>query len=261
MGVSSVLFNPDLLDGEVSFVTGASSGLGRDIAKILSDAGAAVAVGARRMDLLRDLAEEIKASGGRAYPVCLDVRDAESTRNAVAEAEQALGPITVLVNNAGMSINKSFLDHDEHDYDTVVDTVLKGVWLMTQAVARRLVALGQGGRIVNIGSIYGQRTALNASSYCAAKGGVLHLTKVLAVELAGYGIRVNALSPGLFHTEMTHDIFERGFADKMIKRTPLKRSGVRDDLIAPLLLLASEGSQFMTGEVIAVDGGVLQNPM
>ena len=250
-----------LLDGETAFVTGASAGLGQRFATVLAQAGAKVAMGARRTDRLDDLAAGIRAQGGAAGAFKLDVTDAASVRDAVAAAEEAFGPVTLLVNNAGIAVDKSFLDHDEADFDAVVDTSLKGSWLMTQAVARRLVALDRPGNIVNIGSIYGHRTAMNAASYCAAKAGALHLTRVLALELARHRIRVNCLSPGLFKTEMTENIFASGFADGMIKRTLMRRVGDPADLDGPLLMLASDASRFMTGSVVNVDGGILHGAL
>jgi len=247
------------LAGKTALVTGASAGLGRHFALTLARAGARVAVGARRLDRLAQVAGDITAAGGKAVAVKLDVTDPESIRTALAEAETTLGPVDILVNNAAITVDKSFLDHDESDFDVVADTGLKGTWLMAQAVARRLVALEQGGSIINIGSIYGHRVVQHAASYCAAKAGVIHLTRALALELARYDIRVNVLSPGLFRTEMTDHMFASGFADAMIRRTPQRRAGKLEDLDGPLLLLASESAGFMTGSVVTVDGGILQN--
>lgn len=254
-------FSPSPLAGKTALVTGASGGLGRHFARTLSGAGARVAVGARRLDRLIELADDIAASGGEAIAVELDVTQPESIRAALAEAESALGPVDILVNNAAVAVNKSFLDHDEADFDLVADTGLKGTWLTAQAVARRMVALKRGGSIINIGSIYGQRAAGHAASYCAAKAGVIHLSHALALELAEHNIRVNVLSPGLFHTEMTDHMFRGGFADAMIRRTPQHRAGTPGDLDGPLLLLASESAGFMTGSVVTVDGGILQSSL
>lgn len=249
------------LSGKTALVTGASSGLGRHFVKVLARAGATVAAAARRLDRLETLADECRAEGLRVLVVPADVTDRVSIFTALQRIEEQTGRVTILVNAAGISVNKSFLDHEEQDYDQVVDTNLKGTWNATQAVARRLVAAKQPGAIVNVGSIFGHRVAGNASSYCASKAAVLHLTRALSLELTRYGIRVNALSPGLFHTEMTEQMFQSGFAESLIKRTPARRAGDPADLDGALLLLASDASRYMSGSVVVVDGGTLNSSL
>lgn len=169
--------------------------------------------------------------------------------------------MTVLVNAAGRSVNKSFLDHDEADYDAVMATNLTGTWNVCQAAARRLVAAGQAGSIVNVASIFGHRVTRNAASYCASKAAVLQLTRALSLELARHGIRVNALSPGLFHTEMTDHMFQdHGFAQSLIAHTPARRAGEPTDLDGALLL-AGDASRFMNGATVVVDGGILNSSL
>ncbi len=249
------------LSGKTALVTGASSGLGRHFVKVLARAGATVAAVARRLDRLETLADECRAEGLRVLVVPADVTDRVSIFTALQRIEEQAGRVTILVNAAGISVNKSFLDHEEQDYDQVVDTNLKGTWNVTQAVARRLVAAKQPGAIVNVGSIFGHRVAGNASSYCASKAAVLHLTRALSLELTRYGIRVNTLSPGLFHTEMTEQMFQSGFAESLIKHTPARRAGNPADLDGALLLLASDASRYMSGSVVVVDGGILNSSL
>ncbi len=243
------------LSGKVALVTGASSGLGRRFALTLAKAGAKVGVAARRTDKLAEVVREIEFFDGRAVPIPLDVTDPASVRAAVAAAETELGAIGVLVNNAGTVVSKPLLEHDESDWDRVVDTNLKGVWLMAQEVARHMVRLGHGGSIINIGSILGLTTRPTVPSYCASKAAVIHLSRAMAVELARHKIRVNAIAPGYFESDMTHDYLASEPGRAMAARIPLQRTGAIDELDGALLLLASDASSYMTGAVITVDGG------
>lgn len=250
------------LSGKIALVTGASSGLGRHFVKVLARAGATVAGAARRLDRLEGLADECRAEDQRVLPVQADVTQRASIERALRQIEAEAGPVNVLVNAAGLSINKSFLEHEDDDFELVMSTNLEGTWRASQLVARRLVADGEPGTIINVASIFGHRVAKNASSYCASKAAVLHLTRALSLELARHGIRVNALSPGLFDTEMTHHMFgDHGFAESMVGRTPCRRAGEYADLDGALLLLASDASRFMNGSVIVVDGGILNGSL
>jgi len=242
------------LTGAVAFVTGASSGIGRHFAATLVAAGARVAIGARRTDRLESLAAEIAAAGGTAYPVALDVADAASVAAALAAAEAALGPVEVLVNNAGIAVDKPLLDTTEADWDSVIDTNLKGGFLMAQAAARRMVAAGTAGRIVNVVSILGETAAQRVHAYAASKAALIHLTRTLALELARHGIRVNAISPGYIETDFNRD-FLAAAGDKLTRRVPLRRLGRPEDLDGALLLLASAAGGYITGAVVTVDGG------
>lgn len=244
----------DLTD-KVALVTGASSGLGRQFALTLARAGAKVAVAARRGDRLIALEREIEAFDGRAVPIALDVTDPESVRAAVATAETELGPIGILVNNAGTAVAKPLLDHSVEEWDRVIDTNLRGVWLVAQEVAKHMVRLGHGGSIINTGSILGLMAAQQVPSYCASKAAVIHLTRAMAVELAPHGIRVNAMAPGYFESEMTHDYLASEAGRAMVKRIPMRRTGAPGDLDGVLLLLASDAGAYITGAVMTVDGG------
>lgn len=243
------------LDDKVALVTGASSGLGRHFALTLARAGCKVAVAARRLDRLRALVREIEAFDGRALAIALDVTDAASVAEAVAAAETELGPIAVLVNNAGAASAASALDLDETDWDQVMDTNLKGAFLVARETARRMKRLGHEGAIVNIASVLGERPAAGLAAYCASKAGLIQLTRVLALELARDRIRVNALAPGYVETDLNRDFLSGPGGETVRRRTPLGRIGEARDLDGALLLLASNASRFMTGSVITVDGG------
>lgn len=242
------------LTGEVAFVTGASRGLGRHFATTLARAGAKVALAARSIDDLKTLADEIGAAGGEAVAVRLDVTDSASVEAAVTEAEAALGPITVLVNNSGVATTAAVLDQDEADWDKVIDVNLKGVWLVARAVGRRMAERG-GGSIINIASIASVKVLGKLAAYCASKAAVAQLTRSMAVELARRNIRVNAIAPGYIETDMNRDFFHSPAGEAMIKAIPQRRLGQPEDLDGVLLLLASKASAFMTGSLLVVDGG------
>jgi NAD(P)-dependent dehydrogenase (short-subunit alcohol dehydrogenase family) len=243
------------LSGQVALVTGASSGIGRHLALLLAAAGAEVALAARRADRLAEVAREIAAQGGNCLPVALDVTRSDSAAAAVAEAEQRLGPLTLLVNNAGVVVSKPVLEHTEEDWDHVLDTNLKGAWLIAREFARHLVDRQRPGRIVNIASVLGSRTIARVPSYCAAKAGLIHLTHVLAMELARHGILVNALAPGYVETDFNREFLASEAGKRLAGRIPLRRVAQPDDLDGAMLLLASPAGAYITGAVIAVDGG------
>ncbi len=250
---SATLFD---LSGQAALVTGASGGLGRHFAITLARAGAKVALCARRADRIAAVAREIQAFDGRAMPIVMDVTDAASVRDGAAAAETELGALTILVNNSGVAdAGAGFLEQDEADWDRVIDTNLKGSWRVAQEVARHMVRLGHGGRIVNVGSILGLRAASLVPAYAASKAGLIQLTRAMAVELARHAIRVNALAPGYIETDLNRAFLESPAGQAIQKRVPQRRFGRMEDLDGPLLLLASEASSYMTGAVIAIDGG------
>jgi NAD(P)-dependent dehydrogenase (short-subunit alcohol dehydrogenase family) len=243
------------LAGEVALVTGASSGIGRHLAELLAAAGAKVALAARRVDRLAETAREIEAAGGESLPIACDVTRSDNVAAAVATAETELGPLTILVNNAGVVVSKPLFEHTEADWDHVVDTNLKGAWLVAREFAHHLAGLKRPGRIINISSVLGLRTIGRVPAYCAAKAGLTHLTHVLAMELARYGILVNALAPGYVETDFNRAFFQSEAGKALISRIPLKRLGQTEDLDGAMLLLASPAGAYLTGAVIAVDGG------
>lgn len=248
--------SPTDLSGKTALVTGASSGIGRHLARVLAKAGARVAIAARRTDALAELAEEIAEAGGRAMPVRLDVGDAKSVEDAVACAETELGGLSILVNNAGVAVTKSLFEQEESDWNKVVDTNLKGAWLMSRAAAKHMAEREQGGAIVNIASILGQRGTGQVTAYCASKGGLINMTRALAADLAVHGIRVNAIAPGYIETDINRDFLASKAGESLMKRVPQRRFGQVRDLDGPLLLLASDASAYMTGSVVTVDGGM-----
>jgi NAD(P)-dependent dehydrogenase (short-subunit alcohol dehydrogenase family) len=239
------------LRGRVALVTGASAGLGRHIAGLLASCGAHVVVAARRRDLVEDVALRIRTSGGSASAQELDVASAASVEQAVRMA----GEIDILVNNAGITSTDSALEIREADYDAVVNTNQKGSLLVALEVARAMKARGVGGTIINVASILGLRQGGHVTPYAMSKAAIIQMTKQLALELARFGIRCNALAPGYFETDLNRDFFATEEGIRLIKRIPQRRLGRVEDLDGPLLLLASHASRFMTGSVITVDGG------
>jgi NAD(P)-dependent dehydrogenase (short-subunit alcohol dehydrogenase family) len=245
------------LDGVHALVTGASSGLGRHFALCLAEAGARVTLAGRREQALAESVTTIRQAEGQAAPVVMDVCDAASVERALDQAEEAFGPVGVLINNAGVTETAPSLEVEERGWDQVVNTNLKGAWLVAQRTARRMVRHQVPGSIVNIASILGLRIAGGVVAYAAWKAGLIQMTKALALEWARHKIRVNALAPGYIETELNSDFFASSAGQAMIKRIPQRRLGAASELDGALLLLASEAGSFMTGSVIAVDGGHL----
>jgi NAD(P)-dependent dehydrogenase (short-subunit alcohol dehydrogenase family) len=245
------------LSGRTALVTGASQGLGRRFAKTLAGHGAAVGLAARQLDKLAELEREIEADGGRVASVALDVTNRNSIERAIGTIEDALGPIDVLINNAGVAVSKSVLEQTEADWDKVVGTNLKGAFFVAQTIAKRMVERG-GGNIVNIASVLALDVIGHLAPYAAAKGGLWQLTKTMALELARHDVRVNALAPGYIVTEINREFLETGPAGERIKkRIPQRRFGTSEDLDGALLLLASDASRYMTGSIIVIDGGLM----
>jgi NAD(P)-dependent dehydrogenase (short-subunit alcohol dehydrogenase family) len=249
------------LTGKVAMVTGASSGLGLHFARTLADNGAAVVITARRADRLADLVSELKGKGQRAHAVAMDVLSGDSIRAAFGDAEAALGICDIVVNNAGISIVRPALDMPEKDWDEVSNTNLRGAWLVAQTAAQRWVKAKKPGRLINIASILGLRTIGQVAPYNAAKAGLLHLTRVLAMEWARHSIQVNAISPGYIETEMNAAFWRTEPGQRLIARVPQRRLGKPSDLDGALLLLASDAGAFMTGADITVDGGHTVNSL
>jgi len=246
------------LAGKVALMTGASSGIGRHLAKTLAAAGAKVIVAARRVDKLEELVKEIEAMGGaQAHAVALDVSNAESVRHCFDQIETLVGAADIIISNAGTTVAKPLLDQTEEDWDQVIDTNLKGVWLVDTEAARRMIKHGKGGSIINVASILGERVAGAVIAYTTSKAGVVQATKAMALELARYKIRVNALLPGYVATDLNSDFLESEAGKKLMSRIPGRRFCQMSDLEGPLMLLASDASVAMTGTTLAVDWGHL----
>ena len=241
--------------GRVALVTGASSGLGTQFAKALADNGAAVALVARRADRLKALKGEIESKGGKAVAVEADVTDRAAMARAFDAAEKAFGTVTILVNNAGIAHGGRAVEMPPEEWHKVVSTNLDAVFFWAQEAARRMLAANKQGAIVNIASVLGFAVSKGAVAYAAAKAGVVQVTKALAVELAFKGVRVNAIAPGWFVTEINND-YLAGEAGAAIKREiPMGRFGNPGDLDGALLLLTSGAGSYITGATIVVDGG------
>jgi NAD(P)-dependent dehydrogenase (short-subunit alcohol dehydrogenase family) len=249
--------DPFTIEGSHVLVTGGSSGLGRFFAVFLAARGARVTVGARRAEALAKTVDDIGNAKGQAQRVVMDVTDAASIETALDAAEARFGPVEIVINNAGVTATRPALQQDEADWDKVIDTNLKGVWLVAQAVGRRMVAHKVKGSIVNVASILGLRVASSVAPYAVSKAGVVQMTKALALEWARHGIRVNALAPGYIETELNDTFFSSDAGKAFIRRIPQRRLGEVRELDGPLLLLVADAGSYMTGSVVAVDGGHL----
>jgi hypothetical protein len=251
------------LSGRVAFVTGASSGLGAQFAKVLARAGAAVVLASRRIEKLKDLRAQIEGEGGDAHVVGLDVTSVESIRAAVAHAETEMGSIDILVNNSGVSTTQRIQDVTEEDFDYIMDTNLRGAFFVAQEVGKRMLARSRGsapgsftgGRIINIASAAGLRVLPQIGAYAISKAAVIQMTQAFALEWGRFGINVNALCPGYIDTEINHHHWQTEQGQKLVQMLPRKRVGKPEDLDALLVMLASDQSHFVNGAVIAATDG------
>lgn len=251
------------IEGRIALVTGASSGLGVHFARVLAAEGATVILAARRAERLADEVAAIQADGGSASAVTMDVTSPESVREAFGAIEATHGPLDILINNAGVADDpRKFLDTGEEEWQQVVDTNLNGAWRVAKAAAGQMVSAGKAGSVVNIASIYGLRTGVLKVAYNVSKAGVVQLTRAMAMELSRKKIRVNALCPGWFLTDINSDYFATDSGERYIRGIPAGRLGEMHDLTVPLLLLASDtAGAYMTGACLAVDGGILESPI
>jgi 3-oxoacyl-[acyl-carrier protein] reductase len=243
------------LSGRVGLVTGASSGLGLRFAEVLAANGAAVALVARRKERIAALQQKIAATGGRALAIEADVLDAAAMRRAFDAAEAVFGTVTILVNNAGVGHSTRALELPAEEWRRVIATNLDAVFFWAQEAARRMLAAGKPGSIVNIASVLGFGASKGVIAYTTAKAGVVQMTKALGLELAFKGVRVNAIAPGWFVTEINRDYLATDEGKKLTRDIPVGRFGRDGDLDGALLLLASDAGRFIAGATIVVDGG------
>ena len=251
------------LSGRVAFITGASSGLGAQFARVLAASGAGVVLAARRIERLKTLRAEIEAEGGDAHVVGLDVSDPASIRAAVAHAETEMGAIDILVNNSGIGLTRKLTDVSPEDYDDVMSVNTRGAFFVAQEVAKRMIARSKGeapgtytgGRIVNVASMAGLRVFPQIGVYCMSKAAVVHMTRAMALEWGRFGINVNALCPGYIDTEINHHVWQTEAGQKMVQAMPRKRIGRPEDLDVALMMLCSNQGHFINGAVISADDG------
>ncbi len=246
------------LDGKTAVVTGGGRGLGQYMAEALSDAGANVVLCSRKLEALEEVKAGIEESGGKALALACDVTNPEDVEKVVSETEGTFGTVDVLVNNSGATWGAPALEMPLDKFDQVVAVNVRGTFLMSQVVGRRMVERGEGGRIINIASVAGllggHPDYMQTVGYNASKGAVISMTRDLATTWAQYGINVNAIAPGWFPTKMSGGLIEK-FEEKMLDRIPLHRFGGPEDIKGVVLFLASPASAFMTGQTVVVDGG------
>jgi NAD(P)-dependent dehydrogenase (short-subunit alcohol dehydrogenase family) len=244
------------LTGKTAIVTGAGRGIGRALALGLAEAGAQVAIVSRTYAQLEELAGEIEQNGGKAFAIEADLTEQGAAENVVEATIEALGGLHILVNNAGMNVRKKALDVTEEDWDRVVDLDLKATFFMSQA-AGRFMCEQKYGRIVNIASVAGLVALRTGVAYGASKAGVVHMTRVLALEWSRFGVTINAIAPWYFRTPLTEALLDDPhFLQEVLSRTPSGRIGDLEDLVGPVIFLASDAAAYISGQTIAVDGGM-----
>ena len=242
------------LSGKSAIVTGSASGIGREIALTLAAEGASVTVADRNLEGAEAVAGQITASGGTARAAQVDVTDSEQVDAAIEGAAAAYGSLDILVNVAGFGFNSPIVDMLEEDWDLVLGVNLKGQFLCARAAARRMIQQGSGGRIVNIASTAANNARYAGGAYCAAKAGVVQLTKVMALELGEHGITVNAVGPGFTETPATVESSDE-YRSNFLAQVPAGRSGRTSDIANAVLFLASPSAEYVSGQAIYVDGG------
>lgn len=246
------------LTGKIALVTGASSGIGATVAKALAGAGAKVIACARRRDRLTALVDEINSAAGEsvAMAASVDVVDRETIKKAFDEAEATFGTPTIIINNAGVASPASFAKDTEESRDFVMNTNVNGVWNVAQEAAQRMIAKKLSGSIINIASILGLTAKPGQTSYCASKGAVIQLTRAMALDLMRYNIRVNAIAPGWYKTEMNEDYFNSPAGQAFVENMPARRLGNLNELVGPIVMLSGDTASFVNGTVIPVDGAI-----
>jgi len=242
-------------------ITGASSGLGRHFAQLFAEAGADLALVARRQSVVEELADELRETGVNVFVTSMDVCDRADVDRALEAIYAACGAVHVLINNAGVTSTEAFHQQSDESWDAIIGTNLTGARNVAQRVVQRMIEAGAGGNVINLASVMSFRVAGYLSAYTASKGAIVQMTRTMALELARHSIRVNALAPGYIATEFNDEFFESGAGDPIIARIPQRRLGQTSDLDGAMLLLASSASGYMTGETVVVDGGHLHSTL
>lgn len=243
------------LSGKVALVVGASSGLGTQFARALAKQGATVAIAARRVERLEKLRDEIIEAGGKAYAVAADVSDEESIKQCVKQVTDTYGRIDILVNNAGVQTGGNFLEFKTEDWDREFAINLRGMFITSREVAKVMKEQNYG-KIINTASMAGYGGGAGVIAYHSSKGGVINFTRSLAADLAPYNITVNAIGPGVFDSELTHDILDSEMVQNSLNAVPLKRHGYEGELDGALIYFASDASSYCTGQTLYIDGGL-----
>lgn len=243
------------MTGKLALVTGGGTGLGRQFALTLALAGATVILAARRIEPMQSTAAAVRAAGGTAHCVAVNVADATSVL-AAFESIEKIGSLDVVVNNAGSAVAGSLLDVPEDDWDQLMNVNVKGAWHVARAAVKQMIAHKRRGSIINVTSVLGTAVQKGVANYPASKAALLHLTRTMSFEWARYGVRVNALAPGYFHTDLSDGYVTSEGGKAMLQRMPMRRLGEPTELGGALLLLASQASSYMTGSIVAVDGGL-----
>jgi len=248
------------LAGKTALITGGGTGLGKTFSKDLAAAGATVILCARRVEKLQETCNEIIANGGRAYAIAMDVTSAQSVADGFESAKQ-YGHVDIVVNNAGLVATQPLHLLDETEWDVVLNTNLKGAWLVAKTAAQALIKAEKPGSIINIASILGTAVQKGTGPYGASKAGLIHMTKIMAAELARYQIRVNSLAPGYVSTELADDFLESPVGQALTKKIPQRRLGSPEEMSAMVTMLASDVSAYTTGANFIVDGGLSLSPL
>lgn len=241
--------------GETVLITGGGTGLGKQFATVLAAAGAQVILCARRVDKLEETVAQLRDQGADAHAIPMDVTSSESVTAGFKQC-LAIAPVTVLVNNAGLAGESMLLAMSEDEWDSVVNTNLKGAWLVARAAAQQMIDHEHSGSIINIASVLASSVQKGTAAYAAAKSGVVHLTRAMALEWARYGIRVNAIAPGYYRTDMAEGYLDSPAGQQLLKRIPQRRLGDPAEMDGAILMLASTASRYMTGSMVTVDGGL-----
>lgn len=240
---------------ETVLITGGGTGLGRRFAEVLALAGATVILSGRRLEKLEESAEAVRTIGGKAHCIAMDVSNSDSVAEGIS-ASNSISPITVLVNNAGATSEDGLLNMGEQQWDAVMDTNLKGAWMVAREVVGAMSLRKKGGAVVNIASVLGTSVQKGTGAYCASKAGLLHLTRQMALEWARYQVRVNAIAPGYYFTDIAATYLESDKGKALLKRIPARRLGEPHEMDAALLMLCSSASSYMTGSTVTIDGGL-----